>query len=158
MRFAEGRVGKPDARNRQGRSVVENLITGDSVLATCEVALIEFHDSLGRRVRSTSDRQFDEAWFEDSTKELMSLVAVRRLEVVPVPPKAVENAMALMTIAHRDEGIAFHAWDAVHLIVALAWGVALGRQVEVATCDTDFPRFVEAFPHFKSYVTILMVA
>jgi hypothetical protein len=158
MRFAEGRVSGANARNRRGRGAVEQLIKSDCVIATCEVALIEFHDSVGRRVRDVAVPHFDEAWFEQATSELMALVASKRVEVVPVPPKAVENAMALMTIAHRDEGIAFHAWDAIHLIVALAWGVALGSKVELATCDTDFPRFIEAFPHFKPYVSVLMVA
>jgi hypothetical protein len=158
MRFAEGSIENPTERDKNGRAIVEGLIQSDAILATCEIALIEFHDSIGRRVRDGNAPQFTEDWFQSATAALMSLVAESRVIIVPVPPKAIENAMALMTIAHRDQGIAFHAWDATHLIVALAWGVTLNNQVEIATCDTDFPRFVDSFPHFKPYVAITMVA
>ena len=158
MRYAEGRVPQPDPRDAGGRGIVQALIDGTATLATSEVALIEFHDALGRRTRDGTRPDFDAAWFASATMEIMQLVANNRLAMVPVPPKAIDSAMGLMTLAHRDHGIAFHAWDAVHVITALAWAIDMKSEVELATCDVDFTRFFARFPHFEPWVRPLMVA
>ena len=86
----------------------------------------------------------------------MQQIAAGRIEIISVPSKAAEQAMYLMKIAVRDRRIALRPWDALHLISAAAWADHLGDRVELATCDTDFQRFVDAFPYFKRFVSILM--
>ncbi len=159
MRFAEGAAAEGNSRNSTGRANVEALIDDvETILSTSEVAIIEFQDALGRVTRDGTRPLCDEAWFEKSVTDVMRLVAEDRLILAAVPSKAIEHAIMLMTIAHREHGIAFHAWDAVHLITATAWAVDVGEKVELATCDTDFTRFIERFPYFGDFVDIVMVA
>jgi len=161
MRYAEGSVSDATTRNKAGRARVQALIDDAStVLATSETTIIEFHDALGKDARNGTLPTFDDGWVARSTDDLMGFIAGGRLNVLPSPPKAIESAVVLMRIAHGERGnpgVAFNAWDAVHLITASSWAIELGNKVQLATCDTDFPRFFGLFPHFETLVDILMV-
>lgn len=158
MRFSEGAVQPSTERNQIGRAKFQALLDDpDVVLAMTEIGVIEFHDALGRVARGGAP-QHDDAWQQVSIEVVMRLIAMGRITMIPVPPKAIESALVLMQIAHAGPRVAFHSWDAVHLIAACAWAVQLHAKVEFATCDTDFTRFFGQFPYFASLVSVLMVA
>jgi len=158
MRFAEGRASGADERNLRGRERVQELIRDSTIsLATSEIAIIEFHEALGKDVRGNRFVGCDETWLGQSIADLMQLVAAGRVEIVPVPPRALESALVLMKTAHREHGIAFYAWDAVHLITASAWATKLGSLVHLATCDSDYARFFAKVPHFAKFIEVMMV-
>lgn len=158
MRFSEGAVQPSTERNRAGRAAFQALLDDPGVvLAMTEIGVIEFHDALGRAARG-GPQQHDDAWQQASIEVVMRFIATGRIIMIPVPPKAIESALVLMQIAHAGPRVAFHSWDAVHLIAACAWALKLRTSVEFATCDTDFTRFFERFPHFANLVSVLMVA
>jgi hypothetical protein len=68
---------------------------------------------VGLRLRRIRDYDQDRA--QRSFTNLMELVAEEEVEVVPVPPKAADHAMTLVTIATRDHNIAFRVGDAMQL-------------------------------------------
>jgi hypothetical protein len=157
-RWAEGDVASPSDRGRDGRTAVANLIADpDCALSLSEVTILEFSSTLNWYWRNSEYPQHDQAWAEKSLDALMGEIASGRIDVVPVPPKAGEHAMALMKVATRDRGIAFHTWDAFHLITATSWADQLGQKVELITSDSDFDRFVDAFPHFRRLVSVVNV-
>ena len=84
----------------------------------------------------------------------MELLAKSRLILRPVPGRADEHAIALVTLATRDYGNGFRVWDAIHLITSAAWARELQATVELWTTDTDFVKFVDLFPEFKRFVQI----
>ena len=105
---------------------------------------------VGQRLRHIRD--YDEDWAQRSFTNLMELVAEGEVEVVPVPPKAADRAMTLVTIATRDHNIAFRVGDALHLLTAAAWATRTGSVVDLITTDTDFERFISHFRDFRSHV------
>lgn len=158
MRFAEGCATGADERNIRGRAKVQELLGNSAIsLSTSEIAIIEFHGALSRDVRAKLFAGYDETWLGQSIEDLMRLVAAGRIEVIPVPPTALESALVLMKTAHREHGIAFNAWDAVHLITASAWATNLGSLVHLATCDSDYTRFFAKVPYFSKFVEVMMV-
>lgn len=162
MRYAEGSVAHATERSKSGRAHVQRLLDdADIDLATSETAIIEFHDALGRDTRDGNSPAFDEGWMGQSIEDVMHLIAQGRFRILASPPKAIESALVLMRIAHGEAGVpgvAFNAWDAVHLITACSWAIDLGAKVRLATCDTDFTRFFAHFPYFAPLVEVLMVA
>lgn len=156
-RWAEGDVSTPTERARDGRSAVEHLLSeGETRLALSEVTVLEYSSVLAQLWRQSEYPIHDQPWAERSLDALMEQIATGRIEVVPVPPNAAEHVMYLMKIAVRDRRIALRPWDALHLVSATAWADQLDQHVELATCDTDFRRFVDAFPYFSEFVSILM--
>lgn len=156
-RWAEGDVTTPTDRARDGRAAVETLLseTG-TALGLSEVTVLEYSSVLAQLWRQSEYPAHDQPWAERCLDALMQQIAVGRIEIVSVPPTAAEQAMYLMKIAVRDRRIALRPWDALHLISATAWADELGHHVELATCDSDFQRFVDAFPYFGQFVSILM--
>jgi predicted nucleic acid-binding protein len=151
-------VADADVRAQTGREAVEALLAeAETVLAVSEVTVLEYSSTLTQYWRMNEKPSHDQAWAERSLEALMRRIASGRIAIVPIPLKAGEHAMQLMTVATRDRGIALHTWDAVHLITATAWADTLGQQVELVTCDDDYKRFVTAFPYFGEFVTITEV-
>lgn len=156
-RWAEGDVLTPSDRGRDGRAAVEALLSDSkTTLGLSEVTVLEYSSVLTQLWRQSEYPIHDQPWAERCLDALMQQIAIGRIEIVSVPPKAAEHAMYLMKIAVRDRRIALRPWDALHLISAVAWADRLGERVELATCDTDFQRFVDAFPYFGRFVSILM--
>jgi serine/threonine-protein kinase RIO1 len=60
---------------------------------------------VGLRLRRIRDH--DQDWAQRSFTNLMELVTEGEVVAVPVPPKAADLAMTLVTIATRDHNIAF---------------------------------------------------
>ena len=97
-------------------------------------------------------RDYDQDRAQRSFTNLMELVAEGEVEVVPVPPKAADRAMTLVTIATRDHNIAFRVGDVLHLLMAAARATRTGSVVDLITTDTDFERFISHFRDFRSHV------
>lgn len=153
MRRAEADVASPSSRNQKIAGRVNGLLSDPNItIAVSEHTLLEFHNSLAADWRDSQSPEFDKQWAERSLTDVMRIVEAGRIEIVPVPPKAAEQAMTLITIATRDHNNALRAWDAVHLLTATAWAHKVGSAVRLATTDGDFERFVSYFPHFKAYV------
>ena len=89
--------------------------------------------------------------------KIMTEVKSASLKVVAVPPKASEHAMLLVTLATRDHGLKFKAWDATHLITAANWARSLGEPVTIVTADADFQRFIDRHSHFRAFVDLNLV-
>jgi predicted nucleic acid-binding protein len=156
-RWAEGDVTTPTLRARDGRAAVQTLLgEAETTLGLSEVTVLEYSSVLAQLWRQSEYPEHDQAWADRCLDALMGQIASGRIEIIPVPPKAAEQVMYLMKIAVRDRQIALRPWDALHLISATAWAEQLGHDVELATCDSDFDRFVNAFPYFRRFVTILM--
>lgn len=156
-RWAEGDVAAPSDRARDGRLAVEALL-GESgtTLGLSEITVLEYSSVLTQFWRQSENPTHDQPWADRCLDALMQQIAVGRIEIISVPPKAAEQAMYLMKIAVRDRRIALRPWDALHLISAAGWADRLDDRVELATCDADFQRFVDAFPYFGRFVSILM--
>lgn len=138
-------------------AVVDRLLAEDSVVGLSELTIIESHDVLSKLLRSTDSRHFDNAWFEQSLDRVMDLLASRRVTVIAAPPKAIEHALVLVTVASRDHGTKLKAWDAVHIITAAGWARATEERVTVVTADSDFQRFFNLQGHFSALLDLEQV-
>lgn len=157
VRRAEASVATPDPRNAHAGPPVATLLASDTAtVSTSEIGLLEFHDVVTTRWRDTNPAtsQFDENWIGSAISVAMDDVGSARLTILPLPPKAFEQAMALVTMATRSRGQGFRVWDAVHLVTATAWAADLGETVELWTTDQDFENFVALFPHFGRVVQV----
>lgn len=153
MRKAEAAVANPNERNKKTSKKVNDIVNDPNiVVAISEHTLLEFHNNIATRWRDTQVPEYNQEWAEQSLADVMESIASGQLEIVPVPPKAAEHAMTLVTIATRDHNNSFRAWDAVHLLTAAAWAWEVGSVVKLTTTDTDFERFVSLFSYFKAYV------
>lgn len=139
-------------------AVVNGLLARkDSVVGISELTIIEMHDVLAKQLRSTGSPQYNNAWFQQSLDRVMDLLANRRVTVISSPPKAVEHALVLVTVASRDHGTKLKAWDAVHIITAAGWARTIGDRVTVVTADGDFKRFFDLQGHFSALLDLEQV-
>ena len=137
---------------------VEQLLTDQTCsVALSELTLIEWHDTVTKLWRSSQDAHFNQVWVRHSMTKVMSAIEDDRLRVISVPPKAAEHAMLLVTLATRDHGLKFKAWDATHLITAVSWSHEVNSQVAIITADADFERFLQAHAYFGEFVTLTQV-
>lgn len=134
---------------------IEALLADESIrIAISELTLIELHDTLSRLWRDTAKKQYDESWTKASMSMVMEAIAVGRLEIISPPPKASEHAMLLVTLATRDHGLKFKAWDATHLITASGWAHQLDEPVVIVTADADFDRFLSNCADFRAVIQL----
>ena len=157
VRMVECDVMNPTARNLRAAGPVIKLFADQTPhVGLSNLTIVEFHDVLATNWRMTDAAQmeYDQAWVERSQVKVMELLANGRLTLRPVPVRADEHALALVTLATRDHGNGLRVWDAIHLITAAAWAHELQATVELWTTDTDFGRFVDLFPQFKQFVQI----
>lgn len=139
MRRAEGLAQTCTQRNSLIAPVIEGILEDSNRLLACsEFTLVEFHTNVTSNWRSTVLPDCDERWWELALADLLDRIAEGRIAVIPTPVKAVERAMALVTVATRDHGRALRAWDALHFVVASSWGLSEGSDVELITSDSDF--------------------
>lgn len=139
--------------------VVQTLLDDtSSTLGLSELTLVEVHDTLAKLLRSSEQTSFDVVWFESAMDRLMDALAAGNFTVVRPPPKVVEHAMALVTVASRDSGARVKAWDATHIVTAAGWTRELGQRVEVVTADSDFKRLMDLQPHFGSLLDLQLVS
>jgi len=157
MRMVESDVKNPSLRNRQAGSPVTQLCAAQSPpVGLSTLTIIEFHNNLATNWRASDAEhvEYDQKWVEHSQVRVMELVASQRLTVRSAPPRAEEQAIALVTVATRDYGNGFRVWDAIHLLTAAKWAHELQASVELWTTDQDFGKFVDLFPEFKQFIQI----
>lgn len=110
----------------------------DRVFALSEITLLEFHSNITTNLRSASLPDRDLEWWSSVHHQLLDEIGAGRISVLPIPPKATEQVIYLLTIATRDHGRALHAMDAMHAVIAGRWALTLNQDVEVLTSDSDF--------------------
>lgn len=143
MRLSEGLVAGQSARNDRLRSLVLGIL-GDRArrIACSELTIIEVHNNLTVNWRKSDAPYFDEAWWLSACDEVFDLLD-GTVEVLPIHGRAVEQVMALVTIATRDNLAggaqrALKAWDALHVVIASRWAHDIDQDVELVTADEDF--------------------
>lgn len=157
VRRAEASAGSPSPRNASAGPPVASLISASAGrVATNEVGLLEFHDivTLLWRDTATENDHYDEMWAHSAISQAMDDLAAGRLEILPTPPKAYEQAMTLVTMTTRDHGRKFRVWDAVHLVTAMTWAEELRESVQIWTTDKDFEGFLSLYSYFASSVSV----
>lgn len=157
VRRAELSASSATQRTRHaGPPVVVALQGSTGQIATSEVGLLEFHDVVTGMWRDINppNTGYDEAWCESVIDDTMVDVDEGRLLVLPLPTKVFERAMTLVTMSTRQHGRKFRVWDAVHLITAVGWSMALDDHVELWTTDDDFGGFVALYPYFMAHITV----
>ena len=158
MRRAEAAVPSPTQRNAFIAPLVDAIVQDPSAdVRLSTLTMSEFRDALARDVRAQQPHEvhYTAEWMSAAVLEAMGLIAGGRISEVPIPADAEQRAGVLVDIATREHGVAFHIWDATHLVIACSWGHSLGQKVELITTDTDYARFVRFFPHFKQWVDIV---
>ena len=158
VRSAEAKGAAPPPRSRHCDGLIQAAYTDhDRLIGVSRLSIIEFHNAVAITWRDNSPtyQQYDRTWAETVTIDIMGMVTSGRFQVVPTPAQAEDHALALVRLATREMGLGLHAWDAVHLVTASAWAHSLGEPVELWTTDRGFRKFVDAFPHFKSFVTVI---
>jgi len=127
------------------------------VLGVSSLGLVEFHNVLARNWRSTDavDSQYDQAWVESEQDRIMRAIISRRIVIVATPSKFEEKALVLVKMATRDHGMALGAWDAVHLVTAVAWSFDLQNPIDLWTTDAHYDRFLGLYTHFSRYVSVV---
>lgn len=144
MRRAEGQAANCTKRNFIIAPLVDALLDDPArKVALSEFTLVEFHTNVTTNWRSAALPDCDESWWNASIAHLLDRMASGDIEVLPMPPKAIEQAMALVTVATGRYGRKLKAWDALHYVVASQWGLAHSERVDFITSDSDFTATLE---------------
>lgn len=157
-RRAEADGTSPSVRSAHCGALVQAAYDDpDRLIGLSRLTLVEFHNAVAITWRNTDPpyQQYGQPWADAAMVSAMAMVASGRFQLVPTPPQAEDHGIALVRLATREYKNGLHAWDAVHLITATTWGHALGTPVELWTSDKGFGKFVELFPHFKRFVSIV---
>src|SRR6266480_6508547 len=140
----------------RGTPVVTLYADLGRVVGVSQLTLIEFHSAVASTWRNQEPgcQQYDQAWAERVVVQAMTMVANGRIEVVRLPVRVEEQALALVTAATRGFNNGLKAWDAVHIVTAAAWAYSVGSVVELWTSDKDFGKFMVGFGHFTRFLTV----
>jgi hypothetical protein len=84
----------------------------------------------------------------------MGWLADGRLEVLRMPPKLPEKAMVNVEEITRRTGLQLRAWDAAHLMHAVAWSKSQGARVTLVSADKSFERVLAALPEFAPFLDL----
>jgi hypothetical protein len=155
--WALGKAGSPTMPEKVCAEAFDRLIAGRDSLACSPLTIAEATSTLWSIVRSGKK---DLAYFtEDSANravdDLMALIGRGRIKVNNLKPRAFEVGIAIVTAGTREHGRAFKTWDAIHLYEACQWARTLGREVTIATSDSDFSNIIATFPEFARYASVL---
>ena len=153
--WADAQAGVVDARCQRIAAEVERIITdvGNSN-AMSEITLAEFQTNLSKWERDSAKPDFNPSVADHCLDTLMRWITDSRIEILEQPPKLIEKAMAYVRFATREQMRDLRAWDAAHLYQACHWARSRGTIVHIMTSDEDFPKILDAFPEFTSYVKI----
>jgi hypothetical protein len=152
---ADDLIATPNEYDTKVAAVVRALIEGESATAVSEVTILEIHTKICDKWRNTELVDHDAAWARRAIDQLMGWLADGRLEVLEAPPKLPEKAMVNVEEVTRRTGLQLRAWDAAHLMHAVAWSRTRRARVTLVTADKAFKRVLEAQPEFSSFVDLL---
>lgn len=158
VRYSLAANGSPHARDQKGRQTLQRLIDSDDTLAASPITLAEFSSVLYTHLRDDQGwlKGFDEARVDAAERHVMEWIAVGRIRVRNLGPRAFVMGMAYVAAISREHKRNLRAWDAIHLYEACRWSrESNDQQVVLATADSDFKGFLEAFTEFNSYVRVL---
>lgn len=136
-------------------AVVRGLIEGQSATAVSEVTILEVHTKICDKWRMSELQDHDAAWARRSIDQLMNWLADGKLQVLRMPAKLPEKAMVNVEEITRRTGLQLRAWDAAHLMHAVAWSRDQEARVTLVTADRSFERVLEALPEFAPFVELL---
>jgi hypothetical protein len=135
--------------------VVRSLIEGSATTAISEVTLLEVHSKICDHWRATEYPSHDAEWAGRSIDQLMGWLADGTLEVLPMPPKLPEKAMVNVEEITRRTGLQLRAWDAAHLMHAVAWSRDQNARVTLVSADKAFEKVLAALPEFAPFLDLL---
>jgi hypothetical protein len=135
-------------------AVVRGLIEGPSATAVSEVTILEVHSKICDKWRMSELPDHDAAWARRSIDQLMNWLADGRLRVLRMPAKLPERAMVNVEEITRRTGLQLRAWDAAHLMHAVAWSRDQNTRVTLVSADRAFWRVLEALPEFAPFVEL----
>jgi hypothetical protein len=130
------------------------LVEGSATAAISEVTLLEVHSTICDHWRARERPNHDAGWARRSIDQLMDWLAQARLEVLPMPPKLPEKAMVNVEEITRRTGLQLRAWDAAHLMHAVAWSRDQNTRVTFVSADKAFGKVLGVlteFAHSSTY-------
>lgn len=147
-----------EAEDISRAKAIDSILAAPAItLGISELTIVELYDALARRWRMSEDPEFDESSVRSALERILSAVESGRCTVVRAPPKVTEHAMVLVTLAARDHGVSFKAWDATHLVTAARWARRVNAKVKIVTADNDFRTFLDRFSYFGNWVELELV-
>ena len=123
MRWLEGDVPNPKDLNARIAPIIDQTLSGADRLAISETTIVELLSNVTYNWRNQEPQcqPFDAAWAGRSRQRFMSLIAVGRLEIIPVPARAIEHAITIVDLAAAEHQLRVGVQDAIHMITACAW-------------------------------------
>jgi predicted nucleic acid-binding protein len=157
MRWLEGDVANPKEMNSRIRPMVEQILSGTDRLAISEMTIVELLSNVTHNWRNQDPQcqPFDDAWAGRSRQRFMSLIADGRLEVIPVPTRAIEHAIAILDLAASEHQLRVGVQDAVHMITACAWAYREAAAVRFYTSDDDYNQLTDAYPQYLRFAKVV---
>lgn len=153
--WAEARGGGDSELKKIGRRVEELVLDSSVRTAVSEITLAEFHDHICAMWRDGNRPELSETWANEVEGDLMRWIRQSLVDVLPLPPKLIEKAMAYVLFATREKQRGLRAWDAAHTYQAVEWARELGEVVVIVTRDRDFERLLEVYPEFRRFIALL---
>ena len=137
---------------------VHDLIGSPAHVAVSEVTIAELLSNVHTYLRSSEKVEYDDAWMSDVYDRFMAWIGGRHIDVLPTPPHAYRSAITYLEMATREHGRALKAWDAVHIAIATQWARDSSHTVEIVTSDGSFLGFLEVFPAFREFISVVDLA
>jgi hypothetical protein len=155
LRWAETQALGADKRCITIAGEVSRLITNsDNTNAISEVTIIEYQSNLFNWYRNSEKPQFDLGKAHYCFNQLMVWIDQGRIEVLELPSKWAERALAYIRTAAMEQAGSLRSWDAAHLFQACDWAKETRALVNIVTNDPVFRKFIKVFPEFAAHVRI----
>jgi hypothetical protein len=151
---ADSLVANPVERDAKVGTIVRGLIEGSDVTAISEITLLEVHTVICNHWRNKELPEHDAHWADGAFNELMGWLDEGFLKVLPAPPRLAEMAMANVEEVTRHTPFALRAFDAAHLVHAVAWSREVGSRVTLVAWDKAFQHVLTTTPAFQSYIEL----
>jgi len=155
LRWAETQASGADTSCTKIAGEVNRLIANsDNINAISEVTIIEYQSTLFNWYRDSEKSQFDLEKAHYCFNQLMVWIDQGRIEVLELPSKWIEKALAYIRTAAIEKAGSLRSWDAAHLFQACGWAKKTGAIVNIVTNDPAFYKFIKVLPEFAAHVKI----
>lgn len=157
MRWLEFDVPSPKELNARIAPVVDQVLASTDRLAISEMTILELLSSVTRnwRMQDAQSQPFDAAWAIRSRQRFMNLIATGRVEIIEIPPRAAEHAIAIVDLAAAEHQQALGVQDAIHLITSCAWAYREKATCSFYTSDDDYDQFTALYPHYLRFANVV---
>jgi hypothetical protein len=156
MRWLEAAAVPPRPINTRIAAAVDAFLASSTRLAISELTLVEARANITKdwRIADPQNASYDNVWAKSARSRLMTLIRDRRIELIPSPAHAIEQAMSLVDLAASEYALPVGIWDTVHLLTACAWANRENGRVALITSDPDYDAFVARYPFFLEFVDV----